>query len=122
MILRFLISKYSFSRIIDFLVSMLAPCRTGEDTELARHMDQSAVTFNVCLGGVFKNAEVSFEHQRDDPSLLLSPTQEADVDIYGGESSRTGGSQRGHKKVSVTHKPGTKVLCLYAHTWCMIAE
>lgn len=95
---------------------------------MARHMDQSAVTFNVCIGGVFKNAEVSFEHQRDDPSLFLRPTEEVDVDIYGGESIRTGGiatsggSQRGYKKVSVTHKPGKKVLCRYAHAWCMIAE
>lgn len=37
----------------------------GEDTSLDDHMDQSAVTLNVCLGGDFEGAEVYFKGQRD---------------------------------------------------------
>ena len=40
----------------------------GEDLDLDRHMDQSEVTLNVCIGGHFKGAEVFFQGQRDHPS------------------------------------------------------
>ena len=42
--------------------------RLGEDVSLARHMDQSAVTLNICLGSAFTGAEVVFEEQRDAPN------------------------------------------------------
>ena len=35
--------------------------KAGEDTDLDNHMDQSAVTLNVCLGGEFEGADVYFK-------------------------------------------------------------
>ena len=39
----------------------------GEDLDLKRHMDQSEVTLNVCIGGTFEGADVFFQGQRDHP-------------------------------------------------------
>ncbi len=38
----------------------------GEDEQISRHIDESEVTLNICLGGLFEGAEVEFEKQRDD--------------------------------------------------------
>jgi hypothetical protein len=40
----------------------------GEDTSLDKHMDQSAVTLNVCLSGAYSGADVYFKGQRDHPN------------------------------------------------------
>eukprot|EP00298_Acanthocystis_sp_HF-20_P022979 c31291_g1_i1.p1 GENE.c31291_g1_i1~~c31291_g1_i1.p1 ORF type:complete len:267 (+),score=91.48 c31291_g1_i1:79-801(+) len=41
--------------------------KKGEDLELSRHMDQSEITLNVCLGKVFDGGDVFFDSQRDHP-------------------------------------------------------
>lgn len=39
--------------------------RVGEDEHLNRHMDQSEVTLNICLGGEFEGADLYFHGMRD---------------------------------------------------------
>ena len=64
--------------------------KAGEDVDLDNHMDQSAVTLNVCLGGEFDGAEVYFRGQRDSATQLV-------------------------EDVSVKHKPGFVLLHVCAH-------
>lgn len=83
--------------------------RKGEDTELSRHMDQSAITFNICLGGVFGNAEVTFDFERDDPLLtrsLATIIEEGEGSTGSTPPSGSNDRRREHPKASVSHRVG----------------